>query len=124
MEESPIFVKTDQLLMWLVRCTEKFRKSQRFKMALRIEDPAFAFQESIQAAGKSKDRQWLILPGRTGSQDQTAGRRPKSPVPCGRPPGRSLEPGVFAVAPSASRFSWLTSVRWNFLTLQDKRANA
>ena len=59
-QESPIFVKTDQLLMWLVRCTEKFPRSQRFKMAQRIEEPAFAFQESIQAAVKLKDRQHLI----------------------------------------------------------------
>ena len=50
MQESPIFVKTDQMVLWLVRCTQKFPKAQRFKMAKRIEDAAFAFQELIQAA--------------------------------------------------------------------------
>jgi hypothetical protein len=47
------------MLMWLVRCTEKFPKAQRFKMAKRIEDAAFAFQEAIQAAGKRQDSRSL-----------------------------------------------------------------
>ena len=59
MQESPIFIKTDQMLVWLVQCTEKFPKSQRFKMAKRIEDAAFAFQEAIQAAARKRDRQSL-----------------------------------------------------------------
>jgi hypothetical protein len=50
MQESPIFVKTDQMVLWIVRCTQKFPKAQRFKMAKRIEDAAFAFQELIQDA--------------------------------------------------------------------------
>jgi hypothetical protein len=50
MQESPIFVKTDQMLAWLMGCTEKFPKSHRFRMAKRIEDPGFAFQEHILAA--------------------------------------------------------------------------
>ena len=59
MQESPIFIKTDEMLTWLVRCTEKFPKSQRFKMAKRIEDAAFAFQEHIQAAAKKNDADLL-----------------------------------------------------------------
>ena len=59
-QESPIFIKTDELLVWLVKLTEKFPKSQRFKMAKQIEDPGFAFQEWIQAAAKHRDRSLLI----------------------------------------------------------------
>ena len=54
MDESPIFIKTDELLAWLVGCTQKFPKAQRFKMAKQIEDAAFAFQELIQAAAKKR----------------------------------------------------------------------
>jgi hypothetical protein len=60
MQESPIFVKTDQMLLWLVRCTEKFPKSQRFKMAKRIEDAAFLFQEHIQAAATTRLPERLV----------------------------------------------------------------
>ena len=58
-QESPIFIKTDEMLMWLIRCTEKFPKSQRFKLAKRIEDAAFAFQELIQAAARGNDARAL-----------------------------------------------------------------
>lgn len=39
-------------------CTEKFPKSHRFRMAKRLEEPGFAFQEHIQAAavGNRPDR--------------------------------------------------------------------
>ncbi len=60
MQESPLFIKTDELLIWLVRCTEKFPKSQRFRMARRIEDAAFSFQELIQAAAKMNSGVALI----------------------------------------------------------------
>ncbi len=35
-------------------CTDRFPKSHRFRMARRLEDPAFAFQEQIQAALRPK----------------------------------------------------------------------
>ena len=59
MEESPIFIKADAMLVWLVKATEKFPRSQRFKMARRIEDAAFAFQERIQAAARHRDARLL-----------------------------------------------------------------
>lgn len=51
MEESPIFTKTYDLLLWLIPTTQKFPKDQRFVLAKRIQDTAFDFQEALVAAG-------------------------------------------------------------------------
>lgn len=59
MKESPIFVKTDDFLIWLLRSTEKFPKAQRFKMARWLEDSAMAFQESIVWAARNRDAEYL-----------------------------------------------------------------
>ena len=55
MQESPIFVKTDQMLTWFIGCTEKFPKSQRFRLAKRLEDAAFGLQELLCAAAKKSE---------------------------------------------------------------------
>lgn len=52
MEASPIFVKTYDLLKWLLAETVKFPKAQRFLLAKRIEDAALAFHEQIVRAGR------------------------------------------------------------------------
>ena len=52
--ESPIFIKTDAMLVWLMGCTEKFPKAQRFRLAQRLEDAGFEFQRLIQAAARKK----------------------------------------------------------------------
>jgi hypothetical protein len=36
-EPSPIFVKTYDLLVWLIPITMQFPKSQRFVLALRVQ---------------------------------------------------------------------------------------
>jgi hypothetical protein len=51
MEESPIFTKMYDLLLWLLPATQKFPKDQRFVLAKRIQDKAFEFQEALVAAG-------------------------------------------------------------------------
>lgn len=62
-EPSPIFVKTYDLLAWLIPITMKFPKSQRFVLALRVQTAALDFQELLIAAGKSQrgERRRLIL---------------------------------------------------------------
>jgi hypothetical protein len=45
-EESPIFTKTYDLLLWLSGRVTHFRKDQRFRLAQRIEDAAFGFHET------------------------------------------------------------------------------
>ncbi|MBV6467498.1 MAG: hypothetical protein PGMFKBFP_02861 [Anaerolineales bacterium] len=56
MEESPIFTKTYDLLLWLIPATMKFPKEQRFVLAKRIQDTAFDFQEALLAAGMGMER--------------------------------------------------------------------
>ncbi len=51
MEESPIFTKTHDLLLWLLPATQKFPKDQRFVLAKRIQDTVFDFQEALTSAG-------------------------------------------------------------------------
>jgi len=51
--QSPIFVKTEVFLKWLLEHTEKFPKHERFRLAKRIEDAAFAFHEHLIFASQS-----------------------------------------------------------------------
>ena len=59
MSQSPIFVKTYDLLLWLVPRTTTFPREQRFVMARHVQDIALRFQEHlIEAATLPKrDRQ-------------------------------------------------------------------
>ena len=57
MKQSPIFVKTYDLLVWLLGRTGNFPKNERFRMARRLEDSAFAFHDLLLQAGRlSKER--------------------------------------------------------------------
>ena len=51
MEESPIFIKTYDMLAWLLPTTSKYPRDQRFVLARRVQDAAFNFYEAITAAG-------------------------------------------------------------------------
>jgi hypothetical protein len=52
MADSPLFVKTYDLLKYLIPTTEKFPKSQRFVLAKRIQDAALDFHEYLLEARK------------------------------------------------------------------------
>ena len=54
MKESPIFVKTQSFLVWIIERAERFRKTQRFVMALRVQNCALDFQELLIEAARSK----------------------------------------------------------------------
>ena len=56
MQESPIFVRTFDLLAWLIPVTQKFPKDQRFVLAARVQNTAFDFYEAITAASLSKNK--------------------------------------------------------------------
>lgn len=59
--QSPIFVKTSDFILWLLQHTEKFPKSERFRLAKRLEDGAFAFYELlIQTTRTSRKRATLL----------------------------------------------------------------
>ena len=53
-EPSPIFVKTYDLIAWLIPQTMQFPKSQRFVLAKRVQDAALDVQELLILAGKSQ----------------------------------------------------------------------
>lgn len=52
MGDSPLFVKTYDLLKYLIPATQKFPKSQRFVLAKRIQDAVMDFYESLLEARK------------------------------------------------------------------------
>ena len=59
---SPIFGKTYDFVLWLLNHTEKFPKSERFRLARRLEDAAFDFYELlVQATRTARRKQALLL---------------------------------------------------------------
>ena len=52
MADSPLFVKTYDLIKYLLPTTEKFPRSQRFVLARRIQDTALGFQGYLLEARK------------------------------------------------------------------------
>jgi hypothetical protein len=60
-KQSPIFTKTYDVLKWLVPHVDKYPKSQRHRLAKRIEDAAFNFHGLlIQATKEGKPRRTLL----------------------------------------------------------------
>lgn len=53
-DPSPIFVKTYDLLAWLIPVTLGFPQSQRFVLAQRLQQAALDVQEALIAAGKTQ----------------------------------------------------------------------
>jgi hypothetical protein len=62
MSQSPIFVKTYDLLLWLIPRTTTFPREQRFVLARHVQDVALCFQEYLIEAGTlpKKDRQGKV----------------------------------------------------------------
>jgi len=60
-KQSPIFTKTSNFLLWLLQHTENYPKSERFRLAKRIEDSAFAFYENLIHAVKARDKKRYLL---------------------------------------------------------------
>jgi len=54
MNESPLFVRTHDLMLWLIPQVQKFPRPHRFGLAEHIQGLALDFQDSLVAAGKSK----------------------------------------------------------------------
>ncbi len=60
-KQSPIFSKTYDFILWLLNHTEKFPKNERFRMARRLEDTAFAFYETLIKAARTSRRKRSVL---------------------------------------------------------------
>jgi hypothetical protein len=58
---SPIFAKTYDFILWLLNHTEKFPKSERFRLARRLEDAAFEFYELLIQATRTTRRKQAVL---------------------------------------------------------------
>jgi hypothetical protein len=54
MNQSPIFSKTYDFILWLLNHTETFPRSERFRLARRLEDAAFEFYELLMQATRIK----------------------------------------------------------------------
>ena len=62
MNESPIFSRTHDLLLWLLPQVTKFPRVHRFGLGERVTHQALDFQELLLAAGLAqKDRETLLL---------------------------------------------------------------
>ncbi len=58
--QSPLFIKTEAFMLWMFQHTEKFPKSERFRIAKRIDDYLLDFYEALISATKSNQTmQWL-----------------------------------------------------------------
>ncbi len=53
MQESPLYTRTYDLLLWLIPQAQNFPRKHRFGLAERIQQLALDFQDSLVAAGKS-----------------------------------------------------------------------
>ena len=51
-KQSPIFAKTYDFLLWLLGRTARFPKNERFRLAKRLEERAFAFHDLLLQAGR------------------------------------------------------------------------
>ena len=60
-KQSPIFTRTSDFILWLLEHTEKFPKSERFRMGKRLEDSVFAFYELLIEAVRSTKRKRKLL---------------------------------------------------------------
>ena len=54
MNESPIFSKIHDLLVWLLQATRKFPREHRFTLAEEISNQCFALQRALVAASLDK----------------------------------------------------------------------
>ncbi len=55
MNESPIFVRTYDLLLWLIPAVERFPRSQRPVLGRAVQEAALALQSHLTAAAMSAD---------------------------------------------------------------------
>lgn len=59
--QSPIFAKSYDFILWLLNHTERFPKSERFRLARRMEDSVFAFYETLLRSTRTRHPQPLLL---------------------------------------------------------------
>jgi len=69
MKQSPIFVRTYDLLLWLIPRTTKFPREQRFVLGKAVQETVLRFQESlIEAALSNTKGSKAALGGKQGER--------------------------------------------------------
>jgi hypothetical protein len=68
MQESPIFSRTHDLLLWLIPQATKFPRAHRFGLGERVTRRALDFQETLLAAGLRQGPERLILLAQADTQ--------------------------------------------------------
>ena len=53
-KQSPIFSKLYDFILWLLQHTDGFPKNERFRLAARLENQAFALYEQLARSARSK----------------------------------------------------------------------
>ena len=61
MQQSPLYTRTYDLLLWLIPQVLKFPRIHRFGIAERIQDTLLDFQDNLTAAGKVQAHDKLQL---------------------------------------------------------------
>ncbi|MEO8391831.1 MAG: diversity-generating retroelement protein Avd [Chloroflexota bacterium] len=54
-QQSPIFIKTEAFMLWLLHHTQDFPREERFRLAARVEQVLFSFHESLLYAAKTTE---------------------------------------------------------------------
>ncbi len=54
MNESPLFIRTHELVLWMIPHVQKFPRTHRFGLGERVQRLMLDFQDSLVAAGKSR----------------------------------------------------------------------
>ena len=56
-KDTPLFVKTHDFIVWLLRHTQRFPKNLRHSYTIRLEQTCFQFEEDIVMANKLRNQQ-------------------------------------------------------------------
>lgn len=54
--QSPIFIKTEAFMLWLLHHVRQYPREERFRLTARIEQVMFTFHESLLYAAKTNDK--------------------------------------------------------------------
>lgn len=54
-QQSPIFIKTETLMLWMLHHVKQYPREERFRLTARIEQVMFNFHESLLYATKTTE---------------------------------------------------------------------
>lgn len=54
-KQSPIFIKTEAFMLWMLHHVKQYPREERFRLTSRIEQALFTFHESLLYAAKTNE---------------------------------------------------------------------